>query len=113
MALFYADEQFPLPVVKHLRELGHDVLTVQEARKAGQGIPDDEVLAFAIVQQRTVLTLNRYDFVKLHRASAAHFGIIACTNDRNWALFAERIHEAVAEEHSLERKLIRVTRPAK
>ena len=93
MALFYTDEQFPLPVVEHLRELGHDVLTVQEAGRAGLGIPDDEVLAFAVMQQRTVLTLNRYDFVKLHRASAAHFGIIACTNDRNWALFAERIHQ--------------------
>lgn len=85
---------------------------MQEARKAGQGIPDDEVLAFSIVQQRTVLTLSHYDFVKLHRASAAHFGIIACTNDRNWALFAKRIHKAVAEEQSLEGRLIRATRPA-
>ncbi|MGB3293972.1 MAG: DUF5615 family PIN-like protein [Phormidesmis sp.] len=113
MALFYTDEQFPLPVVEHLRELGHDVLTVQEAGKAGHGIPDDEVLAFAVTQQRAVLTLNRHDFVKLHRASAVHFGVIACTNDRNWALFAERIHQAVAEEQSLEGRLIRVTRLAK
>lgn len=41
-AFLYADEQFPLPVVKHLREMGYDVLTVQEAGKAGQGISDSE-----------------------------------------------------------------------
>lgn len=113
MALFYADEQFPLPVVRYLRELGHDVLTVQEAGKAGQGIPDDEVLAFAITQKRAVLTLNRYDFARLHRNSTSHFGIVACTNDRNWLLFAERIHQVVAENQSLEGELIRVTRPAR
>ena len=47
MARIYADEQYPFPVVKILRNLGHDVLTVQEAGKANQKIPDDEVLAFA------------------------------------------------------------------
>lgn len=113
LALFYTDEQFPLPVVKHLRGFGHDVLTVQEAGKSGQRIPDNEVLDFAIEQRRTVLTLNRYDFVKLHRNSKAHFGIIVCTNDRDWRVFAERIHRAVTEEQRLEGKLIRVTRPPK
>ena len=29
MAKLYADEQFPRPVVRLLRELGHEVLTVQ------------------------------------------------------------------------------------
>jgi hypothetical protein len=36
MARLYADENFPQPVVMGLRRLGHDVLTVQEAGKAGQ-----------------------------------------------------------------------------
>ncbi|MBD0387575.1 MAG: DUF5615 family PIN-like protein [Nostoc sp. C3-bin3] len=31
MVRFYADEQFPFPVVQLLRALGHNVLTVQEA----------------------------------------------------------------------------------
>ena len=47
MARLYADEQFPFPVVEFLRLLGHDVLTVQAAGKAGQKIPDSEVLTFA------------------------------------------------------------------
>ncbi len=34
MARLYADEQFPYEVVEHLRDLGHDVVTVQEAGKA-------------------------------------------------------------------------------
>jgi Domain of unknown function (DUF5615) len=36
MARLYADEQFPFPVVECSRLLGHDVLTVQTAGKAGQ-----------------------------------------------------------------------------
>lgn len=47
MARFYGDEQFPLRVVEYLRDLGHDVLTVQEAGNANLKIPDDRVLAFA------------------------------------------------------------------
>jgi Domain of unknown function (DUF5615) len=35
MALLYGDENFDYPVVEHLRLLGHDVLTVQEAGKGG------------------------------------------------------------------------------
>jgi len=47
MARLYANENFPLPVVKELRRLGHDVLTIHETGKAGQSVPDETVLAFA------------------------------------------------------------------
>jgi hypothetical protein len=47
MAHLYADENFPLPVVEELRRMGHDVLTIQEAGKAGQSTPDEVVLALA------------------------------------------------------------------
>jgi predicted nuclease of predicted toxin-antitoxin system len=111
MASFYADEQFPFQVVVLLRNFGHDVLTVQEAGKANQRIPDDEVLAFAISQNRAILTINRGDFIRLHRLSDEHFGMIVCTNNRNWEQFATRIDEAVKVEPSLQGKLIRVVRP--
>jgi hypothetical protein len=52
MADFYANENFPLPVVAALRSLGHDVLTIHESGKAGIALPDDEVLAFAATEQR-------------------------------------------------------------
>jgi predicted nuclease of predicted toxin-antitoxin system len=106
MARFYADEQFPFPVVKLLRTLRHDVLTTQEAGNADRGIPDEEVLAFAIAQERSILTINRNDFIRLHRRDDNHFGIIVCTNNRNWEQFAVGIHEAVTAEQSLTGKLI-------
>lgn len=112
MARFYADEQFPFPVVEFLRSLGHDVLTVREAGNAGQRIPDEEVLAFAIDREQAILTINRDDFIRLHRRDPNHFGIIVCTNDRNWERFAARIDEAVTAEEPLPGKLIRVVRPA-
>ncbi|NJM49019.1 MAG: DUF5615 family PIN-like protein [Alkalinema sp. RU_4_3] len=113
MARLYADEQYPFPVVTYLRALGHDVLTVQEAGKAGLQIPDDEVLAFATSQGRAVLTLNRYDFKQLHLAQPDHAGIINCTDDRNWEAFANRVDAAILAEEPLEGKLVRVVRPAK
>ncbi|MEH2155664.1 DUF5615 family PIN-like protein [Nostoc sp.] len=78
MARFYAHEQFPFSVVELLHALGHDVLTVQEAENVDQSIPDEEVLAFAISQERSILTINRIDFIRLHRRDSNHFGIIVC-----------------------------------
>ena len=112
MARFYADEQFPFQVVELLRNVGHDVLTVQEAGNANKRIPDDQVLAFAVGQERTILTINRIDFIRLHRRDDQHFGIVVCTNNRNWEQFAARIDEAVRAEESLRGKLIRVVRPS-
>lgn len=91
MARFYADEQFPLPVVEFLRALGHDVLTVREAGNAEQGIPDDEVLAFAIGQERSILTINKYDFVRLHRRNDNHYGIVVCSDDRKNRIIEIRV----------------------
>jgi len=72
MARLYANENFPLPVVEELRRLEHDVLTIQEAGKAEQSVPDEEVLAFASIQGRAVLTLNRKHFIRLHRVQPKH-----------------------------------------
>ncbi|MEH2080823.1 MAG: DUF5615 family PIN-like protein [Nostoc sp.] len=74
-------------------------------------IPNQEVLAFAISQERSILTINRVDFIRLHRRSSNHFGITVCTNNSNWKQFAARIDEAVVPEESLQGKLIRVVRP--
>ena len=112
MARIYADEQYPLPVVKILRNFGHDVLTVQEAGKANQKIPDEEVLAFAISTNRAILTLNRPDFIRLHRLSSDHNGIIVCTSAQNWQRLAARINEAISNLETLRGMLIRVNRPS-
>jgi predicted nuclease of predicted toxin-antitoxin system len=113
MAKFYTNENFSIPVAKELRKLGHDVLTCQEAGNANLGIPDDEVLAFAIEQSRTVLTTNRLDFIRLHRHTDAHSGIIVCTFDPNVLALAERIHLAVSNhEGEFTNQLIRIYKPA-
>jgi predicted nuclease of predicted toxin-antitoxin system len=99
-------------VVEYLRALGHDVLTVQEAGKANLKIPDEEVLAFAVNDERAVLTLNRDDFFRLHRLQPDHCGIIACKDDVDRERMARRINEAIASGETLRSKLIRVNRPA-
>ena len=67
MARFYSNENFPIPVVHELRALGHDVVTIQEQGRAGEAVPDPEVLEFAVSMSRAVLTLNRRDFIRLHQ----------------------------------------------
>ncbi len=112
MARLYADENFPRPTVEALRGLGHDVLTALEAVQAGQGIPDDAVLAFAHAMDRAVLTQNRKDFRNLHRAGQLHSGVILCTHDPDFAALAVRI-DAEIGSRELAGLLIRVIRPAK
>ena len=113
MVRIYADEQFPRIVSELLRTMGHDVLTVQEAGNANLGIPDEDVLAFAISANRAILTLNRSDFIRLHRLQPNHAGIIVCTNDPDRPRLATRINEAISPEETLRGKLIRVYRPSR
>jgi len=111
MARLYANENFPLPVVVELRRLGHDVLTIAEAGRAGQSLPDEAVLAFARADRRAVLILNRKHFVHLHSAQPEHEGIIVCTFDPDSTGLANRIHAAIQPEAPLAGQLIRVNRP--
>ena len=112
MARFYTDENFPLAVVELLRALGHDVLTAREAGKANLQIPDEDVLAFAASNSRTVLTRNRRHFMRLHIQNSDHSGIVVCTEDPNFERLATRINEAISAIDTLNGKLIRVNRPS-
>ena len=90
------------------------MLTSYEAGRANQKIPDDQVLQFAISQNRAVLTLNRIDFIRLHQdTQGTHAGIIVCTrDDANPLAFAERIHSALVMPPNPAGQLIRIVRPA-
>lgn len=110
MGRLYSNENFPLPVVLELRRLGHDVLTIQETGKADQAMTDDQVLAFATVQGRAVLTLNRKHFIRLHQKTTSHGGIIVCTFDADFRGQARRIHSMLEAETILMGKLLRVNR---
>jgi hypothetical protein len=111
MARFYSNENFPLPAVEELRNSGHDVLTSYESSKADQAIADEAVLAFAIAEDRILLTLNRRHFIRLHRLNSKHSGIIVCTVDADYAALAGRIHSAVQETPEMKGQLIRVNHP--
>ena len=109
MALLYADENIDYPVVEYLRQLGHDVTTVQEAGRTGGD--DAQVLADATASGRAVLTYNRRHFQRLHRQSAVHAGIIACTWDADRAALAARIDQTIVAASLLAGQYLRVNRP--
>ncbi len=93
MANIYSNENVPPQVVQELRRLGHDVLTSFDAGNANRAIPDEDVLDFAISQNRTLLTLNRNHFIKLHKIRPQHKGIIVCSFNPDFVALAKRIHE--------------------
>ncbi|MBI3491124.1 MAG: DUF5615 family PIN-like protein [Acidobacteria bacterium] len=110
MARFLADENFPFPVTEAFRRLGHDVVTLADIGKAGRALTDQAVLDLATADARCVLTLNRRDFARLHRASSDHAGIVVCTFDTDFEGQAGRIHAAITAYVSLTGELIRVGR---
>ncbi|SRR5579872_5884295 len=110
MAVLYADENVPILLAVALRIRGHDVLTARDDGRANQGIPDDEVLDRAVALGRAVLTNNRNDFHKLHRAKPVHFGIVTFTDDRDIVALADRIHAAITALPSLVGQLVKVTK---
>lgn len=105
-----------MDIVRELRQLGYDVLTSYEAGQANQGIPDDEVLNFATQSDRIVITLNRDDFIALHRSGIVHNGIIICKTDRDYIGQTQALHAYLQEMNSqnlagmvtLQNRLIRV-----
>jgi len=111
MARLYANENFPLPAVEALRRLGHDVLTSYESGRAGQAIPDEEVLAFAVAEARILITLDRKHFVRLHQRYVDHTGIIVCTVDPDFKALAQRVHAALMTQHQMAGQLVRINRP--
>ncbi|OCQ97257.1 hypothetical protein BCD67_00465 [Oscillatoriales cyanobacterium USR001] len=108
IAKIYSNENFPIDIVNKLRYLGHDVLTSYQAGQANQGIPDDDVLKFAHQQDRVVITLNREDFIMLHRNGKEHSGIIICKDDRDYDAQSSKVHELILDVTELKSRLFRV-----
>ena len=59
---FLADMGISLRTVEWLRELGYDVVHLRD--RGLQRLPDDEILALALVKQRIILTID-FDFAQL------------------------------------------------
>lgn len=109
MARLYANENFPVETVLILRSLGHDILSTHDTGQSNLKIPDEEVLAFAISEQRAIITVNHKDFKRLHRSNQIHFGIIVCTKNDDFENFALCIHQVLLQvEEDISNQLIRV-----
>lgn len=110
MARLYSNENFPLDAVRALRRLGHDVMTTADSGRAGQAVPDEDVLAFAVGADRAVITFDRRDFIRLHAIYPEHAGIVVCTADAAFEDLAGRVHAALVNVTDLRGRLIRVYR---
>jgi predicted nuclease of predicted toxin-antitoxin system len=70
----FADECVYKITVTLLHSWGHDVLTAQEVGLAGK--PDEEILAYAIMHERVLITID-LDFSNIrHYPPKSHKGII-------------------------------------
>src|SRR4051812_1817762 len=106
MVSLFADENFPVPAVRRLRPLRHDVLTAAEAGMVNRRIPDRIVLEYATFLGRAVVTLNWRDFADLHAADPGHAGIIVCEADADYDALAARIAGAIAGRATLAGALV-------
>ena len=74
----YLDEDVDVTLAAILRSRDYDVLTTLEAHNLH--LKDPAQLAFAVSQERALVTHNREDFEELHKAylkeDHKHFGIV-------------------------------------
>lgn len=98
-----------MELVNQLRQLGYDVLTSYEAGQANQAINDGEVLDFAHERERVIITLNREDFITLHKIGREHSGLLICKEDRDYQGQAAMLKEFLSTDaQTLKGRLIRI-----
>lgn len=105
------DEMMSQRIASQLIDLGHDVRCVT-LDPALLGLPDDEILAAATRQGRTLVTLNVKDFVRLdtqyRAAGRSHAGLVLVST-KTFPLDARFIGAVV---QSLEKLLVEPVRLA-
>ena len=78
IALFVDEDSMDRDLVRALRRVGIDVVTVDDARRRGKS--DEEQLEYAATEGRTVYTCNVRDFARLHNrwmtSGRHHAGVI-------------------------------------
>ncbi len=106
----YTNENLPAPAAERLRAPGHDVLPVLADGQANRGVLDKDLLRRAASEGRAVVTLNRRDFVRLHKRDRNHGGIVVCTADTDMHALSSRIHDQIRNIDDLAQQLIHVTK---
>jgi hypothetical protein len=109
----FADANLPKELADGLRALGYDVLTVQQYQKSSRpehGLSDELVLQTAVKFRRIICTLDRFDFLALHRANPSHKGMILIKRGRksNLRRILSHIDDAIKSLAPLDGKAIRV-----
>jgi len=73
------DEMYSDTISTELRRLGADAISLHERREL-EGSSDEEVLRFAVVERRTLVTNNVRDYAPLVEAfglrGETHFGVV-------------------------------------
>jgi predicted nuclease of predicted toxin-antitoxin system len=106
---FLADENFPFPTVKALRDVGHDVICVGEI--AG-GIDDSQVLDMARREDRVLLTCDKdFGTLAFHSHEDATCGIVlARVQTTNLSQFTRRVVAAIATRNDWRGSFTVITR---
>ena len=91
------------------------MFTEQQARNANLGIPDEDVLAFAVTKERADFKTNTNRFYPTARFTQPnHSGIIVCKDDQqDRQRMAARISEAIANVVNLQRNAGSSQRPSR
>lgn len=79
----FTDEMVYRDLASALRRLEYDAMSSHEAGRVGQGVSDEEQLAYATQQGRAILTRDVEDYTRLsaawRRRGREHAGIIVYT----------------------------------
>jgi predicted nuclease of predicted toxin-antitoxin system len=86
-------------------------MTIQETGHDGESLSDEAVLSFAAAEERTLVTLNRRHFVRLHAVHPVHAGIIVCSLDSDFVALAARVDAVLRDGLPMPGRLTRVNRP--
>ena len=110
MARLYSNENLAIDLVEALRKFNHDILSSYDAGQANQGIPDDEVLKYATLNDRCVITFNRDDFVALHRNGVSQTCALPISSDSSGATPQPLNSSSTTKSTEVESKAIRNSR---
>jgi len=106
--LLLGDEDFNHKVLKGLADASYDVTSIRDLGLDRQWFSDEDVLKTAIELGRIVLTHNKRDFIRLHRKTNQHPGIITCYQTSDHDTLTGKILQLLEEVDSFENNLFRI-----
>jgi hypothetical protein len=96
------DEQLSPTIAEQLRGRNHDVVSAIEVRLSG--LPDEQVLSSATIDQRAVVTNNIRDFRPMQtdylKTNRTHYGIVLVPTPK-YSLRRDRLGPLITALHEL------------